>query len=140
MFKKIAIMAILVAFISLAIPSDTFANHRNCRIGYRSGYARTYYSNPYRYQARSYYNNPYLYQGRSYYSSPYRYRSVAGSRYYGSRRNSTRDTILRIAGPAAIGAGVGALLSGKKGAAVGALLGGGGGVIYHLLRNRNRRY
>jgi hypothetical protein len=133
MFKRVAILAILVALVSLAIPSDTFACHRNRRNSFRSGYARTYY------------NSPRVYQGRSYYSNPYRYRSVAAdryyaNRYYGSRRNSTRDTILRIAGPAAIGAGVGALLGGGKGAGVGALLGGGGGVIYHLLRNRTRRY
>ena len=121
-------MAILVAFISLAIPSDTFACHRNRRSSYRSGYARTYY------------NSPYAYQGRSYYSSPYRYRSVAADRYYASRGHSTRDMILRIAAPAAVGAGVGALLGGKKGAGVGVLLGGGGGAIYQLLRNRNRRY
>jgi hypothetical protein len=115
-----------VAFISLAIPSDTFACHRNRRAAYRSGYARTYYS-------------PYGYQGRTYYS-PYRYRSVAADRYYRSRGHSTRDTILRIAGPAAVAAGVGALLGGKSGAGIGALLGGGGGAIYHLTRNRNRRY
>jgi preprotein translocase subunit SecG len=48
--------------------------------------------------------------------------------------------ILRIAAPAAVGAGIGALLGGKKGAGIGALFGGGGGAIYHLTRNRNRRY
>ncbi|HWC76105.1 MAG TPA: hypothetical protein VG778_01520 [Blastocatellia bacterium] len=48
--------------------------------------------------------------------------------------HSTRNMILRIAAPAAIGAGVGALVGGKKGAGVGALLGGGGGAVYHLSR------
>jgi hypothetical protein len=149
MFKRIAVMALFAAFISLAIPSDTFARNCNRRGGSRAGYGRTYYS-PSRYQARSYYSTNRYYgrsyynnsfgSGRAYYSSPYRYRGVAGNRYYGSRRSSTRDTILRIAAPAAVGAGVGALLGGKKGAVVGALFGGGGGAIYHLVRNRNRRY
>lgn len=116
MFKRIAVIALLVAFISLAIPSDTFACHRRGRAGYRTAYGRTYYGNPYRYQG------------------------VAASRYYAPRGHSTRNMILRIAAPAAIGAGVGALLGGKKGAGVGALLGGGGGAIYHLTRNRSRRY
>jgi hypothetical protein len=128
MFKRIAVMALLLAFVSLAIPSDTFAqNCRGRRFGNRAAYGRTYYTSPYRYQGGSYYN-------------PYRYSGVAGNRFYASRRNSTRDTILRIAAPAAVAAGVGALLGGKKGAAVGALFGGGGGAIYHLVRNRNRRY
>lgn len=127
MFKRIAVMAIVLAFISLAIPSDTFACHRNRRSSFRTAYARNYYGNRYAYQGRSYY-------------SPYRYRGVAADRYYYRRGHSTRDTILRIAAPAAVGAGVGALLGGGKGAGVGALLGGGGGAIYHLLRNRNRRY
>lgn len=116
MFKRIAIMALLVAFISLAIPSDTFACRRHRGAGSRAAYARTYYG------------------------SPYRYRSVASDRYYAPRGHSTRNMILRIAAPAAIGAGVGALFGGKRGAGVGALLGGGGGAIYHLTRNRSRRY
>ncbi len=53
------------------------------------------------------------------------------------KRNSTLKTVLTIAAPAAIGAGVGAAVGGKKGAGVGALLGGGGGAIYHLIKNRN---
>jgi hypothetical protein len=127
MFKRIAVMALLVAFISLAIPSDTFACHRHRRSGYRSAYGRSYYNNSYG-------------SRRAYYGSPYRYQGVAGNRYYASRGHSTRDMILRIAAPAAVGAGIGALLGGKKGAGIGALFGGGGGAIYHLTRNRNRRY
>jgi hypothetical protein len=46
--------------------------------------------------------------------------------------------ILTIAGPAAIGAGIGAIARGGKGAGIGALLGGGGGVLYHLYKNRSR--
>ncbi len=52
------------------------------------------------------------------------------------RRTSKTRTILRIAAPAAVGAGIGALAGGKKGAGVGALLGGGGGAIYHLFKSR----
>jgi hypothetical protein len=45
---------------------------------------------------------------------------------------------LRIAAPAALGAGIGVLAGGKKGAAAGALLGGGGGALYHLFQSRRR--
>ena len=71
--------------------------------------------------SRSYGYSPYRYNSYGY--SPYRYRSVAGQRYYGRRGHSTRNLILSIAAPGAVGAGVGALLGGKKGAGVGALLG-----------------
>ncbi|MFY9573919.1 MAG: hypothetical protein WAV20_21180, partial [Blastocatellia bacterium] len=76
-----------------------------------------------------------------YYSQPY-YRGVAGTRYYGQPyyrgRNSTRNLALTIAGPAAVGAGIGALVGGGKGAGIGALVGGGGGALFHLLKNRRR--
>jgi hypothetical protein len=52
------------------------------------------------------------------------------------RRTSKTRTALRIAAPAAIGAGIGAMAGGKKGAGVGALLGGGSGAIYHLIKSR----
>lgn len=55
-----------------------------------------------------------------------------------SSGNSKLKTALRIAAPAAIGAGVGAMIKGKKGAGIGALLGGGGGAVYELMRRRNR--
>jgi hypothetical protein len=47
-----------------------------------------------------------------------------------------------IIAPAAIGAGIGALVGGGKGAGIGALIGGGGGAAYYLLKNRrhHRRY
>ena len=54
------------------------------------------------------------------------------------RSGSKLRTALRIAAPAAVGAGIGALAGGKKGAAVGALLGGGGGAVYHLYKSRRR--
>jgi hypothetical protein len=53
------------------------------------------------------------------------------------KKNSTLKTVLTIAAPAAIGAGVGAAVGGKKGAGAGALIGGGGGALYHLIKNRN---
>src|SRR5262252_4813471 len=52
--------------------------------------------------------------------------------------DSKLKTVLTIAAPAAIGAGIGAAAGGGKGAAAGALIGGGGGALYHLLKNRNR--
>lgn len=66
---------------------------------------------------------------------------VAGARYYAEPRkdHSTRNLILTIAGPAAVGAGIGAIARGGKGAGIGALLGGGGGALYHLFKNRRRR-
>ncbi|MEW6210586.1 MAG: hypothetical protein AB1631_19635 [Acidobacteriota bacterium] len=66
---------------------------------------------------------------------------VAGDRYVAERRSgsSTKDLILTIAAPAAIGAGIGAIAGGKKGAGIGALLGGGGGAAYYLIKNRRRR-
>ena len=71
---------------------------------------------------------------RSY--SPRRTR-VAGTTYYAPARrgHSTRNMILRIAAPAAIGAGIGAIAKGGKGAGIGALLGGGGGALYHLIKH-----
>lgn len=52
--------------------------------------------------------------------------------------NSKLKTVLTIAAPAAVGAGIGAAAGGGKGAAAGALIGGGGGALYHLIKNRNR--
>jgi hypothetical protein len=54
-----------------------------------------------------------------------------------AKKSSKLKTVLTIAAPAAIGAGVGAAVGGGKGAGVGALVGGGGGALYHLLKNRN---
>lgn len=62
---------------------------------------------------------------------------VAGTTYYApvKRGHSTRNMILRIAAPAAIGAGIGGIAKGGKGAGIGALLGGGGGALYHLIKH-----
>jgi len=54
------------------------------------------------------------------------------------RGDSKLKTVLTIAAPAAIGAGIGAAAGGGRGAAAGALIGGGGGALYHLIKNRNR--
>lgn len=73
-------------------------------------------------------------------SSPARervvYRSVERPVLTRRSKNSTLKTVLTIAAPAALGAGVGGAFGGKKGAGVGALLGGGGGALYHLIRNK----
>jgi hypothetical protein len=54
------------------------------------------------------------------------------------RGDSKLKTVLTIAAPAAIGAGIGAAAGGGRGAAAGALIGGGGGALYHVIKNRNR--
>jgi hypothetical protein len=54
------------------------------------------------------------------------------------RGDSKLKTVLTIAAPAAIGAGIGAAAGGGRGAAAGALIGGGGGALYQVLKNRNR--
>jgi len=64
------------------------------------------------------------------------YTPAARPVYYERKKNSTLKTVLTIAAPAAIGAGVGAAVGGGKGAGAGALIGGGGGALYHLIRNR----
>jgi hypothetical protein len=68
------------------------------------------------------------------------YRTVSRPVYRssGHRGGSKLRKVLTIAAPAAVGAGLGALIGGKKGAGVGALLGGGGGAFY-LLSKRHRR-
>src|SRR5262249_31306982 len=67
---------------------------------------------------------------------PAYYRSYHPTYYRNRPRRSKLRAALTIAGPAAIGAGVGALIGGKKGAGVGALLGGGGGALYYLKKRR----
>jgi hypothetical protein len=62
------------------------------------------------------------------------YRSAPAPR----KKGSTLNTVLQIAAPAAIGAGVGGAVGGGKGAGVGALIGGGGGAVYTLIKNRDR--
>ncbi len=132
MLKRFTVMTILVALLSLAVAPDTFACHRHRRaVAYRSAY---YGNSVYR---TGYYSRPYYRTAA--YRTPYRYSGVAGTRYYAVwRGHSTRNMILTIAAPAAIGAGLGAVFGGKRGAGVGALLGGGGGAAYYLLKHRRR--
>lgn len=132
MSKRIAAIALAVTFISLAVAPETQAQRfrRDCN---RTAVARSNGAYPY-----------YGVAGQRYSAEPY-YGRVAGTRYYGPYReyrdrNSTRRAVLTVAGPAAVGAGVGAIMGGGKGAGVGALIGGGGGALYYLLRNRGRRY
>lgn len=129
MLKRIAVIALVAAFLSLAATPETLAFTRFRRTGYGRT-ASTYYT-------------PYGYRGvasQRYYSQPYY--SSAGSRYYGSyyRDHSTRNLILTVAAPAAVGAGIGAIAGGGKGAGIGAAIGGGGGALFYLLRHHGRRY
>ncbi len=98
------------------------------REGYNEGFKRGY-SDGYQLKAEQ----PAPAASRNLSATPVAYRSSAPVR----RRSSKLKTALTIAAPAAIGAGVGAMVGGKKGAGVGALLGGGGGAMYHLIKNRN---
>ena len=142
MSKRIAAIALAVTFISLAVAPETQAQRfrRDCN---RSAVARSYSAYPYSGVAgQRYYSSPYYNGGVTRYYGQSR---VAGTRYYGPYReyrdrNSTRRAVLTVAGPAAVGAGVGAIMGGGKGAGIGALIGGGGGAVYYLLRNRGRRY
>lgn len=91
------------------------------RAGYRDGQADCAATRP---VARRYYSRA----------------RVAGVSYAAPRRvHSTRRMVLTIAAPAAIGAGIGGIAAGKKGAGIGALLGGGGGALYHLIKDRDSR-
>jgi len=123
MLKRTAAIVLAVVFLSLAVAPEALACDRNRR-GRRGPVV-----------------------GQRYYS-PYRYGGVAGERYYNDRYyndrsrdgfGSTGRALLNIGAPAALGAGVGAIVGGGKGAGVGALLGGGGGAAYYLLRHRGRR-
>lgn len=61
----------------------------------------------------------------------------AGTTTTARKKNSTLKTVLQIAAPAAIGAGIGAAAGGGKGAAAGAAIGGGAGAIYTIIKNKN---
>jgi hypothetical protein len=132
MLKRIAVIALVVAFISLAAAPETLAQTRYRRDGSGRTVASNYYS-------------PYGYRGvasQRYYSQPY-YNGAAGSRYYGryGRNNhSTRNLVLSVVAPAAVGAGIGAIAGGGKGAGIGAAIGGGGGALFYLLKHHGRRY
>lgn len=130
--RKVAAVFLMVAFILLATVPEALACDRSRRFRQRAVAGRTYYNPNYGY-------SNYGYARRSF--NPY---SGYAGRNYGYARRGGRSslgrTVLTIAAPAAVAAGVGALVGGKKGAVVGALLGGGGGAAYHLIRNRRNRY
>lgn len=122
MIKKLAVISLVSVFLFLAAAPEIFAYDRGCR-GRRAAVA-----------GRTYYNPYYANRDR---------RGVYNNRFYRGRDRrgigSTGRAALTVAAPAAIAAGVGAIVGGTKGAAVGALLGGGGGAAYYLLKNRRRR-
>ncbi len=99
------------------------------REGYNEGFKKGY--------ADAYQNKQTVTQAPVAYRSGQQVVYKSGS-YPAKKRSSKLKTVLTIAAPAAIGAGIGAAAGGKKGAGVGALVGGGGGALYHLLKNRDR--
>jgi hypothetical protein len=88
-------------------------------------------------------------KSRSYYTSSYnddyydrdsrrrRNRDYDDDYYRRDRRNSTGETLRDVGIGAAVGAGGGALLGGKKGALIGAAIGAAGGYVYNKGK-RNR--
>jgi hypothetical protein len=132
MLKRIAVISLVAAFLSLAAVPETLAFTRWRRDGSRRTVSSSYYS-PYGYRGVA---------GQRYYSQPYYNNGSYGSRYYGRdyRNHSTRNLVLTVVGPAAVGAGIGAIAGGGKGAGIGAAIGGGGGALFYLLRHHGRRY
>ena len=115
-----------------AAPNDSVtAEQTRWDDGYRAGYRDAQLDLAERAETAAAYNT------RSYAprTRVVRVRSTRGTTV-ARRGHSTRSMILRIAAPAAIGAGIGAIAAGKKGAGIGALIGGGGGALYHLTKHR----
>jgi hypothetical protein len=131
MLKKFAGISLVAVFLFLAAAPETYGHNRGRR-GKRAAVA-----------GRTYYNPYYANANRGRFNERFSDRRYFGRRYSGERNRrgigSTGRAVLTVAAPAAIAAGVGAIVGGKKGAVVGALLGGGGGAAYYLLKNRRRR-
>ena len=124
MLKKFAGISLVAVFLLLAAAPETYGYNRGRR-GKRAAVAgRTYYNPYYASSYRGRFND--RFNDRRYFG-----RRNFGRRNFGERNRrgigSTGRAVLTVAAPAAIAAGVGAIVGGKKGAAVGALLGGGGG-------------
>jgi hypothetical protein len=123
-----------------AAPSETRSGYEDgYKAGYRDGHQDCTSADSSAATAGSAYYSGHPRATRAYYArSPRRVR-VAGTRYTAEHRgHSTRNMILTIAGPAAVGAGIGGIIRGGKGAGIGALLGGGGGALYYLAKHRRR--
>jgi hypothetical protein len=115
-------------FLCLTIFGATAAPALACRKHRRSS-ARYAYTNPYGYR-RTTYNRSYSRPRRVYYGYP-------AKRSFWERH---RDALTLAIGTGG-GAGVGALLGGKRGAGIGALVGLGSSALYtYKLRDRRRRY
>ena len=127
--KRLVTIVLTVAFVYLAIAPETLAYRRCYRGWYRPAYGRSYYGYGYRPYYRGSYRPVY---GRNYYG--YGYRPYYHRWHRGL--SPTARAALTIGAPAAVGAGIGALLGGGKGAGAGALLGGGGGALYYLITHR----
>ncbi len=156
LMKKFVVISLLALLTGLAVAPETYADNRcnGNRFGVRG---RTYYNGGYRAArsdrgrrygvlGRTYYDGQQFHNGRRVFNNGYRDR-FDGRRFDSDRRgrrgrSSTGRAALSVGAPAAIGAGVGALLGGWKGAGIGALIGGGGGAAVYLLKNRknNRRF
>ena len=121
MKRLLGLVLCLTLFSTSALPTFACRNHRRTR--YRSGYITKA-----RYR-RVAYNRGY-YVRRTYYASRAR-------RSFWQRH---RDALTLAIGTGG-GAGVGALLGGRRGAGIGSLVGLGSSALYtYKLRNRYRRY
>ena len=119
---------LLGLFLCLTIFSATASPALACR-HYRRHSARYAYANRYGYR-RVAYNRGYYQPRRVYYGYPAR-------RSFWQRH---RDALTLAIGTGG-GAGVGALLGGRRGAGIGALVGLGSSALYtYKLRDRRRRY
>ena len=141
--RKSTAVVLTFAFVFLTLSPAAFGGGHNWRNRGRGVAGRTYYNSAYSSPYRSGFYRSSPYRSTYYGSSGFRDRRFfdrSGRRFDRDRGGlgSTGRAILTVGAPAAIGAGVGALLSGKKGAAVGALLGGGGGAAYYLIKKRDR--
>ena len=92
------------------------------------------------------YNDDGQYRDRDYRRDERRYDNRYDSRRYDDRasydnyynRDTTGRTLRDVGIGAAIGAGGGALIGGRKGALIGAAVGAGGGYLYNRAKNRSR--